>query len=312
MNRQARVDRLISTAMRLYGVATTDVQFGDWLRERLLPTPPKQQRKRSWTCRHYRTALEICRLKSQGVNDAGELRWHLWIKGRSPPGFDPAKARRHLRVAFTRLRKAAGKSIHSTYDPTRDPEITERRKQRIIKSMGTQDERLKASLPLNGDELFALRNLMEFDNQSTNIPPIESLVAKLAPLDAPHEVTAQLQSISHVVALLGGISGAGGEIENSGERSIRHATRKQFELGRQTISVLPGAFRLWAALMPDKEAGFVAVAQSAQRPEWRVGNFVLIVHMLYRGDLKNPTFSAEYADQLAQVKQAISNFRSST
>lgn len=306
------VDRLISTAMRRYRVRITDPQFGDWLREKLLAPPPKQQRKRNWTCKHYRTALEICRLKSQGVSDAGELKWHLWLKGMSPPNFDPAKARRHLRVAFTRLRKAAAKSVYSTYDPTRESEITAGRKAQIISSMGVQDARLKATLPLSGDEIFALRNLMQFDHQSENIPSIEFLIAKLLPQDIQRQLVGQLQGMSEFVALLGGISGPADEIENSGERSIRHASRKQFELARQAIRILPEGFRVLATLMPGAKAGFIAVAESAQRPEWRVAIFMPILHMLYRGDLKNPKFSTQLAEQIIQVKNAITCFKSTT
>ncbi len=289
MTRQELLERLIRKASDRYGLRVTDMMFGDWLREKLIFTPPKTGRHRRWTCRQYRVALEICRLRSQGIDFAGILRWHLWIKGFNLPTFDPTKQRRALFKEFRRLRKEAVAPIHSTYDPRDATPLTPWKAQKLIGSIGTQDERLTQLLPILGDNLIGSWSLSRFDEKAPGVE-IETREFVLRHLRAlyPRAPEDELKELSSHLAvkmtsLLGGILGEPDEIESSGETSILTANRATFDAARNAIADLPGTMANYQISDPGNAEGYRAVAHSAITPQWRIINFVNFLHAVHRG-----------------------------
>lgn len=289
MNRQNLISRLIPRARDRYRVRVTDPMFGDWLREKLIATPSKRGRVRNWTWRHYRVGLEICRLKSQGVNFAGAIRWHLWIKGFDPLGFNPVKQRRSLLRAFRRYRKLAIKSVYSTYDPRNTSEISERRAEKLALSMGSQDERLKSILPLGTHELMDARNLAQFDVPGDSIQiAAHGLYTQQLRMIAPSLSAGKIENYAKhisdaVVPQLGGLWGEVDEINVAGEHSIQIADRNSFDVARHMVADFPRLMKLLGQADPLNSAGYSAALSSATRPAWRIGNFVSFLHVVHRG-----------------------------
>ena len=289
MDRRTLMSRLVPRALHRYRVRVTDLMFGDWLREKLIATPSKRGRVRNWNWRHYRVGLEICRLKSQGVDFAGAIRWHLWIKGFDPPKFNPVQQRTSLLRAFRRYRKLAIKSIYSTYDPRNTSIISEQRAEKLALSMGSQDERLKSILPLGTSELLDARNLVQFDvsGGSIEIAAREYFTRQtraIAPsLSAETSELFAQRMAGVVVPLLGGLLGEVNEIDVAGEYSIQIASRNSFDLARNMVANLPRLMKWSEQADPLNSAGYSATVRSATMPDWRIGNFVSFLHIVHRG-----------------------------
>jgi hypothetical protein len=303
------MDRLAPRAQARYGIRVTNQIFGDWLREKLIATPSKRGRVRDWTWQHYRVALEICRLKSQGVNFAGIIRWNLWIKGFNPPDFDPTKQRRSLLKEFRRIRKLAVEPIYSTYDPRDTDDVSDKRAAKIALSMGNQDERLKPILPLGIAELVDARNLAQFDVMGKLIQNAahgflaRQLQAMAPSIPAEKIELAGQHMAGDLVPLLGGFLGEINEIEAAGEHSIQIADRSSFEIARNMLINLSHVMKMLGHTDTPNLAGYSAVALSATHPDWRVGNFVSYLHLLHRG---GPNFLDNLVEKIAKnVKDVL-------
>ncbi len=288
MNRRELVKRLSTTAEERYGVRVTDSMFGDWLREKLIAAPRKRGQIREWTAKEYRGALEICRLKSQGVNFAGAIRWHLWIKGFDPPKFDPRKSRRPLLKEFRKFRFEATKGVYTTYDPRSEREISPARLETIARSIGTQDSRLHSILPFEAQQIVKARNLAEFDVGGEKISAAASrfcseVLFHLIPgiqADAANEIAGTI--CSAIVGNFGGLTGKPDEIDTSSEASILCATVDTYMLARQIAVGIPSLLAILRVLNPNWTSGLDAARMSARTPHWRIGNFVAMLHFLHR------------------------------
>jgi len=300
MNRTELVERIIPTALRCYGIRVTNSMFGDWLREKLIATPGKQGRKRNWTAREYRVALEICRLKSQGVNFAGAIKWHLWIKGFELPKFDPQKHRRDLLKEFRKFRALSTKSIYTTHDPRSEPEISVSRARAIARSVGTQDERLHAILPFAPEESFDIRNLTEFDVSSArlSVPAADFLNESIRSLFPSFVMEGGIADTSTLATtlmnLFGGLTGQPDEIVKSGEASVLGAGIDAYLIARVMMLKFPELLLFMRAHRQDWRPGLDATARSLRTPQWRIGTFVSLLHAVHRaGPLAAELFDLE-------------------
>lgn len=285
MKREVLVTRLTARAKTRYGVRVSDEIFGEWLRKKLIQSPPKRGRIREWDKRHYRIVLEICRLSAEGIRFSGIIKWHLWIKGFSPPGFQPTAERKHLLKEFRRLRKSLTQPIYSTYDPRSGETISDDRANRIAKSMGTQDERLRIILPLELTETFDSRNLVQFGVGGEKLADLVSSKARKL-LEHTTQITdpALINEFSSAMASAGiasllGLWGDPDEIGGSGEHSIQIANNDAFEFARSALAWGPKAISLWAESDQANRDGSQAATKSLTRADWRISIFVGFLHL---------------------------------
>ncbi len=289
MERTYLVSRISQRAWSRYKVRVTDVVFGDWLRDKLILAPPKKGRHREWNACHYRVALEICRLISQGVTFKGIIKWHLWIKRVPLPKFQPTENRQTLLRNFRRLSKLATENIHSTYDPRGSDKLSDWRATKIVRSMGCQDERLKSILPLDSSELIDARNLAQFDVGGNSISVASRLYfTRQVRATLPTLSDSQIENITtlvtnRIIALMGGVLGTPDEIEKSAQESISTADCGSFEVARNMTICLSDLMAMAAQTDAANSEGYKAVAYSAISPDWRIGNFVFCLHVIHRG-----------------------------
>lgn len=299
MKREVLVSRLIARASTRYGVRVSDEIFGEWLRKKLIQSPPKRGRIREWNKRHYRIALEICRLNSEGVRIFGIIKWHLWLKGFSPPNFRPTAERIHLLKEFRRLRKSLMQSIYSTYDPRNGGAISENRANRIAKSMGTQDERLKSFLPLALAQIFGARNLIQFavdDGTLANLltSNVGSYIGQLTEIPDTVVVNKLASTVTDIgITSLSGLWGDPDEIEASGEQSIQVASADDFEFGRSSLAGTAIGISLLAKCDEAHRDGYQAATKSLTRAHWRISIFVGFLHLTVQCRIGYQTFASE-------------------
>lgn len=297
MKRAQFLERLKQSAQRLhYDVALSDIKFGSWLRKKLLATPRKRGRIRSWTAKEFRIALEICRLESQGIHATGAIKWHLWLKGFDPPEFSPTRARKHLNKEFKRWTQRLFEHVHTTHDPRGDADISPWRRRKIVASLGPQDERLKTILPLSEAASFDARNVIQFGVgghalariAETFFASLASWLPKLVGLENNKGFVSEIADIdpqlvgTSIVAAFAGVFGDPAEIVGSGMSSIRSATDEQFEGARNLLLSSPSMLRCIGKNRPDYAAGTRAAIRSLSTPVWRIGLFAMYVHWVRR------------------------------
>jgi hypothetical protein len=120
MNRAEFIERVNARAKVRYCQAVTLRMLEDWNEEGLFPTAQASGGGRAnqpdWILNsgHYRRALQICRLKSQGVARFTALRAALWLRGVEIP---PGLPRKDIADEYERLRKDALRRVSSPYIP---------------------------------------------------------------------------------------------------------------------------------------------------------------------------------------------------
>src|SRR6267154_1013823 len=106
LNRRARSHYCVKRPITL-GI------FRDWCEADVVVAPPKQGQKRRWSGRHYRRALEVVRLKAQGLRSLAAIRIMLFLRGYDVPAFD-FETRSALTLEYIKLRNKLFGNIHST------------------------------------------------------------------------------------------------------------------------------------------------------------------------------------------------------
>ena len=285
MNRAEFFSRLKRTAKRRYRVEITKSIFDDWRREKLLSAPEKHGRKREWGPKKYRIALEICRLKAQGVKFSGAQKWHLWIKGFQPPKFEPVENRAALLKEFRRLRKRATPR-DSTYDARVDSTLSEWRAGSVARSLGEQDKRLEEIIPLTTSELIDGWGLARFDTggQKLVVPLMEKVFESLGLQSLPEEIQKEIEKTLHqeISTLIGGYFGNPEDVENTAEETIHTASNESFHRARLINGLFPGVLRAWKNIDTRYGDGAESAARSAISPDWRIGNYISVLHAIVR------------------------------
>jgi hypothetical protein len=286
MDRRTLVDRMARWAKSRYRISVNDVQFGYWLRSDLLKAPPKAGQARNWTRRHYRIALEICSLKSQGVKSVDAMRWHLWLKDFEPPRFVPTNERRALSKEFRRVRKLGTARVRSTYDPKPDGQPSDWQVAVISRSMGQQDERLKAIVQFDPHSLTDIWGLTRFGEGgalfASDLANFFGKVSSFLPVDNEDAKVAEtIQWFSKAIpSLFTGYFGDRKEIENSAEDTVLRATRAQFEQARTFLKLQPLLLEAAKQVLVRESASDIIAGINT--PDWRIGNYVTFLHMIFR------------------------------
>lgn len=290
MPREAFLARL-NKAVSHYGLPeVTDDILADWLEAKVIPSPRQTGRLRIWTRVQYRHALEILRLKSQGVASLAEIRWHLWIMGFEIPVFSSRfSSRASLIRIFRRDLRELFKPVNSKYQPTENETKKDAwRANALIRSMGDLDPELQKTVTYERDELLNLYGIAKLGGV---IGKATSAVGKITAAMSKPFLTAVAVDGPEQKSILKSIARFAGnphEEGNRAEKSLSEASEADFRLARRAFKVL--ATSPWP-FGPKARRSFAT-------PRWRIGLFVWLLHVTNHGGGKLMGLSMSEIDRI--------------
>ena len=287
MRRAEFLKRLNRRAINRYGLKRiTDGILGDWLEAGVVIAPRKEGRARRWSGRQYRMALEVVRLKSQGVRSLAFIRSLLWLKRYEVPLFDPRfelESREALAREFVQIRNTLIGRIHSTYPIDYSGKNTDWRKRSIVEKMGPLDPSLQPFVQYQPDELIDAYTRLRFDQGSGQLDGaaqrlIDQIIPAIFQRSAPNLPLPILNKPHKVSGILGGLLGKRDEVENP-ELSIAGVTEEQFREARLAVNQSISIFR---------KIGLEKVAISLTLSwKWRISMFVFFLDLIHRQRLNS-------------------------
>jgi hypothetical protein len=281
MDRQSLTHELRERARARYSQNISDNMVADFLEAKVMDAPPKAGRRRLWTAKELRRGLEIARIKSQGINNLGEIRWVLYLKDTDVPVLTDLFDDREILIRyFSRERNALTRTIHSAYPQVTNSDPSNWPAQTVIRNMGELDPVFHSFIQYRPDEMLEAYELLRHDSDDvTKLTGaferlIRELVARLAPSLSSQEITdiVAVFDVSQLLQPMRGIFGPANDAEYSVATSIRNADRADFEAAKTLTA---------AVVWPFKKLGLPKVARSLLHPRWRLLVFVLLVHAVF-------------------------------
>jgi hypothetical protein len=283
MQRGELLVRLNRRAKARYRVAKpiTSGVLDDWLEARVVTAPPKRGRRRNWTVRHYRRALEIVRLRAAGVRSLRVIRVCLFLKGYDDAAVFDRGTRNALALEFTKLRNVIVGTIRSTYAGNSSGKDDRWRKSIVLDALGPLDEALRSYVQYAPEESLDGYLVTRFGQGGKDLERAAarltqalagSLVGRFAP-----ETFAQLNWKQPVAStLLNGVLGVAGETATpTPTDSIQAASPETFHKAAQKLREIISTLRT---------AGAARVAWALTGSwRWRILMYVFLVHAIHEG-----------------------------
>lgn len=256
--------------------------------------PIPMGRKRKWTCRNYRRALQILRLKHSGHSDYSDIRVHIWINGGSGIPFELLQS--SVSTEFEKFRKKTLRPITTNFDIQADADQNDGRKNTLVRQMGeASPEILPVGFKYSTDELTGLYGLMR--SGETNDAQALFIRGILSRFGIPVHLVADLSAIiDALVKILAGIAGAPDEgFAESAVDTIQGANAESFENARILFVQVRSALSCATTLLPLVAEHEPTIA-GLQKPmetlgnvlksnPWQLGTFVVFLRLaLQRGD----------------------------
>jgi hypothetical protein len=203
--------RLDARSHEHYGGAFSEGILNDLIKDGLLPALERSKNEGlkplyEASASHYRRALQIKRLMSQGVSGRDTLRIQLFLR---EYGVKPWDVREALRREYARHVRTLSAQIRSTYLDN-DKNIGKRHKASLRKQMGPLDNRLKAAgLEMATDFYIKVGRAAKASNGDSDDPlvghllidPVSSMLSDQIEkaLDQPDEKFIQARAAFHWV-----------------------------------------------------------------------------------------------------------------
>lgn len=296
----ARLNRRAKSRYRLtspHGLPITDGMLTDWREADLIPEPLHRGRKRDWTSRHYRRALEVVRLRSQGVRSLPLARAIFFIKG--IPGVPPpdTESRKALAATYIKLKNELVGHIHSTYPLGNMEKDTAWRKRTVLGKMGGLDDSLAELIQYKPHELLSAYASARFNHQQSEFDDaarrlMQNVVTAFFHTTATETAPPILVSIRNASAVFGGVWGQSTEFETP-DHSICSATEQEFLYARIGFNQSIPLFRV---IGNEKVAYTLTVSW-----QWRVWMFVLLLDFIHRQRGKQISCEIEFAGKSYKI-----------
>lgn len=238
MKRDAFLGRLNKQAAR-YGKTVTRSTLESWVKadyfEGVRPGTHE------WTRNSYRSALQVCRLRSREITDANETRIRLWLQGASIP-LDRLKS---SAVGVVRKLRAKLKRQTSSAD---DPRIRKAPSGQTKKGFETSaakaaPEFRSKGFKLSGDDVRNASALMHYGFQ----PESKIGSALIENLGIDPKITSDVHV--NVEQAFSGLLGNPDEIESALESRVMSATIEQFVAARRDYRLLRFGMQRGAPLL---------------------------------------------------------------
>lgn len=200
----------------------------------------KENPKQNWdyNCRHYRRALQICRItdfltQSEQPFKISLIRIELWLMGITDITF--YDVREDLIKEFAFIRNKVTKPIISDYDPDRNNPISPRLETALIKQMGqAQPEILPEQFSYQPKEKISFLQFMGFGTSLEKIPDLIRQIFKRMGLG--FLINSDWAEFRIFSLAMKGFLGAKDEIETSTMEIIEKADEQTFILARKFAS----------------------------------------------------------------------------
>ena len=301
LDRQQLLDRVNRFAGPRYGTGVTPRMLQDWVAEKLVPGPTAHGRRRGqtpyrdWPLHSYRRALQICRMKGHGAKRMTEIRVGLWMRGVDLP-FDAVRAA--IRSEFQRAKKAALRSVASSWDPRQTPNLTSGRQAALAREMGEASPLLLPAGCSFPDELapdvYATLRFAMSDRESLH----KMVGGLLHAMGLGSWITPDFINCAHAHrGIIFGTLGSIEEIKDPAEASITDASEETFanirdwchafswllENAASTIPFLPPTFADGVRLLAPPAA---QVAKLVRPGPWQVPIFVMFLNYAHHSGNK--------------------------
>lgn len=298
MTRDELLQRINRRAKLRYGFQVTWRALRDWVDEELMPGPTPRGRRRGkgvywdWPWSSCVRALQICCLKSRGVNTFASIRLHLWFGGIEMPIW---RVRKSLEEEMRRFRKRAFRSVSSTYDPRMKTGVSKREAHTVAKQLGELSPAFAASgVRYAAEDLVITYGATRFGEpqnrraDGTKAPFRDVVPRAMRQLGIP---THRQEAVLQAEMSFSGLLGDPGEIEGSAEDTISRASKSALLQARLKIRHRARLLRRiseveandGSSVTPESRELVRQVAKQIRLGPWRIIVFVLLLQDLHRG-----------------------------
>lgn len=290
MKQRDLLERLNCRVRQRYNTVVGRRRFQDWVSEDLVPGPVPGTH--DWTPKSYFWALQICRLRAQGITRNSEIRIQLWIRHRE---ICPEKLRADLKSEYDRIVKRMLEPINSTYAPRIGSQPSTRAEVAVVSKMGALAPVLAAAgFERSRSEWLSTYFIARFGSED-NQPP--DLISSL--LENGGALSWVLKWVPNAVpmnkVLTSGLLGDPDEIAISAIDSISKAEWKLFLGARAALRAWPRVFSnlpdLTSALAPEATPSIdrlrrvaSAIAAAAQQSAWQTLILGMMIHQFHRSE----------------------------